>query len=77
MVVFFRLNKFINGPGWAHGPDDYGFDQAGPGLGLEYMGPGWSGPRVGEPVANTGPDPTLCWGGGAYRPPIHLGNQQT
>ena len=32
---------------------DYGFDRAGPGLGLEYMGPGWSGPPVGEPVANT------------------------
>ena len=36
------------------GPVDYGFDRAGPGLGLEYMGLGWSGPRVGEPVANTG-----------------------
>ena len=35
------------------GPVDYGFDRAGPGLGLKYMGPGWSGPRVGEPVANT------------------------
>ena len=35
------------------GPVNYGFDRAGPGLGLEYMGPGWSGPRVGEPVANT------------------------
>ena len=38
------------------GPVDYGFDRAGPGLGLEYMGPGWSGPRVGEPVANTAPE---------------------
>ena len=35
------------------GPVDHGFDRAGPGLGLEYIGPGWSGPRVGEPVANT------------------------
>ena len=35
------------------GPVAYGFDRAGPGLGLEYMGPGWSGPWVGEPVANT------------------------
>ena len=32
------------------GPVDSGFDRAGPRLGLEYMGPGWSGPRVGEPV---------------------------
>ena len=35
------------------GPVAYGFDRAGPGLGLEYMNPGWSGPRVDEPVANT------------------------
>ena len=41
------------------GPVDYGFDRAGPGLGLEYMGPGWSGPRVGEPVANTGSETAM------------------
>ena len=35
------------------GPVNYRFDRAEPGLGLEYMGPDWSGPRVGEPVANT------------------------
>ena len=34
------------------GPVDYGFDRAGPGLGLKYMGSGWSGPPVGEPVTN-------------------------
>ena len=52
-MLFFRLNQFIYGPGWAHGPVDYGFYRTGPGLGLEYMGSGWSGPRVGEPVPNT------------------------
>ena len=35
------------------GPVDYEFDRAGPGLGLQYMCLGWSGPRVDEPVANT------------------------
>ena len=49
------------------GPVDYGFDRAVPDLGLEHMGPGWSGPRVGMPVANTGvggtirPPPPLYW----------------
>ena len=40
-----NLSMGRSGPG----PFDYGF-----GLGLEYMGSGWSGPRVDESVANTG-----------------------
>ena len=58
--LYFSANQFIYGPGWAHGPVDYGFYRAGPGLGLEYMGSGWSGPRVGEPVANTGEEWSGC-----------------